>query len=78
MGVAVLFCRNVLNNLFPFCVSTVICETLSEEESRGLEGHVGLLFPTGKSTKKRPPPASYKKQVVAGNFITRAGPALKQ
>ena len=40
--------RNVLNNLFPFCVSTVICETLFEPEFRWLEGHVGVLFPTGK------------------------------
>ena len=63
MGVAVLFCRNVLNNLFPFCVSTVICETLSEKESRGLEGHVGVLFPMGKSTKKSPPQGPIKSRL---------------
>ena len=31
-------CRNILNKLFPFCVSTVFGETLFEAEHRGLEG----------------------------------------
>ena len=42
-GGAARFCSNIPNPLFPFCVSTVINETLSEPELRWLEGPNCLL-----------------------------------
>ena len=40
-GQALVFCKNILNKLFPSCVSTVFCEVLSEAALRGLEGRCG-------------------------------------
>ena len=40
-GEALVFCKNILNKLFPSCVSTVFCEVLFESALRGLEGRCG-------------------------------------
>ena len=58
-------------------------ESLSEPESPGLKAPfaaeiINCTFSDGKKYQKESAPGSYKKQVVAGNFITRAGPALQQ
>ena len=37
-------CRNIPNLLFPFCVSTVFCKTLSEPEPPWLEGLDSFFF----------------------------------